>query len=98
MSFLAVLFVVLGVFLLIKNVIRKNIERRKEQKREKSEGEILQNPYILEHERKIIDDEIYEEYVEWCKFRGELPVDKKGFDEHRTKEWKLQNKIKKSMR
>lgn len=98
---LAIDMVVLGVFLILIGLVlwaRRIESARKERKRVKSEGEKLINPYIIEHERKVIDDEIYEEYEKWCIFHGELPMEKKGFDELRIKEWELNKKVRKAMR
>lgn len=98
---LAIDMVVLGVFLILIGLVlwaRRIESARKERKRVKSEGEKLINPYIIEHERKVIDDDIYDEYIDWCKFHGELPMEKKGFDELRIKEWELSRKVRKSMR
>ena len=92
---------VLGVFLVLIGLtlwVRRLIDAEKERKRLKSEGEKMANPYVIEHERKIIDDSVYSEYIEWCKFHGELPMEKKGFDEIRMKEWKLKQAVRKSMR
>ena len=93
--------IVLGFFLVLMGLtlwVRRIETARKERNREKTEGENMLNPYVLEHERKLIDDEVYDEYIEWCKFHGELPMEKKGFDEIRMKEWKLQQQIRKAMK
>lgn len=100
-TILAIDMVVLGVFLILIGLVlwaRRIESTRKERKRVKSEGEKLINPYIIEHERKVIDDEIYEEYEKWCMSHGELPMEKKGFDELRIKEWELNRKVRKAMR
>lgn len=92
---------VLGVFLVLIGLtlwVRRLIDAEKERKRVKSEGEKMLNPYVIEHERKMIDDSVYEEYIEWCKFHGELPMEKKGFDEIRMKEWELRRKVNKAMK
>lgn len=58
-----------------------------------SVGETLNNKYILIHEQKLKDDAVYDEYLDWCKFKGESPVDKEGFDEHRMKEYQLYKQL-----
>jgi len=59
----------------------------------KSEGETLKNRYIIDHEKKLKDDADYEEYLEWCKFKGELPADREGFDEYDMKEYQHYKKL-----
>ena len=51
------------------------------------------NKYIAEHEKKIKDDAIYNEYLEWCKIMGENPADKNGFDELQMKEYMHYKKL-----
>lgn len=79
-----------GFYLLLKVATRK---KKVIVSAPKTEGEVLGNKYIIEHEKKIEDDKIYEEYLEWCKFKGEIPVDKVGFDEHRMKEFQMYKKL-----
>lgn len=98
MLFISIFLVFAGIFMLIRNSIRKSNERRKEARRIKSVGELLNNPYILEHEKKMKDDDAYEEYLKWCKKNGELSMSKSGFDNFRVNEWKLNERIKKAMR
>lgn len=98
MLFISIFLVLAGFFILIRNSIRKSNERRKEARRIKSVGELLNNPYILEHEKKMKDDDAYEEYLNWCKKKGELSMSKSGFDNFRINEWKLNERIKKAMR
>ncbi|MGL5233841.1 MAG: hypothetical protein ACRC8Z_03665 [Empedobacter falsenii] len=86
--FLALLLVVFGIFLLG----RLSVKRKKPVKKQ-TDGEILGNSYIIEHEKKIADEKVYEEYLEWCKIKGELPIDKIGFDEHRMKEFMMYKKL-----
>ena len=43
------------------------------------------NPYISAHEKKLRDDEEYNDYLEWCKKNGELPADKNVFYKHSIK-------------
>lgn len=88
---IAVILFVLGVFLLGRLCLRK-----KKTVQKLSEGETLGNRYIINHEKKLIDDAEYDEYLEWCKFKGELAVDKDGFDEHRMKEFLMYKKLLKS--
>ena len=90
LSIFGFILVVIGLILWVK---RLNNARKP-----KTEGEKMANPYVIEHERKMIDDSVYQEYMDWCKFHGELPMEKKGFDEIRMKEWKLKQQIKKAMR
>ena len=51
------------------------------------------NKYIEIHEKKIIDDTMYNDYLEWCKAKGEIAVDKEGYDEHRMKEYMMYKKL-----
>ncbi len=44
------------------------------------------NPYVEEHQRKMKDDILYKNYLNWCEENGQLPVDKIGFDKIRGKE------------
>jgi hypothetical protein len=53
----------------------------------------IENKYIAKHEAKLKDDEEYQEYIEWCKMKGELAADKEGFDEYRMKEYQLYKKL-----
>lgn len=89
---LAVILIVIGMlFFLYRKEARKNEALFAEPK--PNEGEVLGNKYIIEHEKKIKDDVEYEEYLEWCKFKGESPVEKQGFDEHRMKEFQMYKKL-----
>lgn len=90
---LAVVLVVIGIFLMVRNSVLKNRQKKELKNRTFSEGETLNNKYIIIHEKKIHDDAVYEEYIDWCKFKGESPVDKEGFDEHRMKEYLLYKKL-----
>ncbi len=90
--FLAVFLILLGVLFIIK----KEVSKTKKEKTALSEGEVLQNRYIQNHEQKLKNDAEYEEYLEWCKMKGELAVDKDGFDEHRMKEFMMYKKLMKS--
>lgn len=56
------------------------------------------NPYIDTHQKKMNDDKLYDEYLEFCKKNGELPMEKSGFRELRMKEEKLKEKINKAIR
>lgn len=51
------------------------------------------NPYIDQHQKKMNDDRLYGEYLEFCKKNGELPMEKSGFKELRMKEEKQREKI-----
>ncbi len=53
------------------------------------------NSYIKIHQKKISDDERYKQYLEWCKEKGQLPMDKKGFEEIRDNEKALYEKFNK---
>lgn len=79
-----------GFYLLLKVATRK---KKAIVSGPKTEGEILGNKYIIEYENKMKDDAVYAEYLEWCKFKGEIPVDKVGFDEHRMKEFQMYKKL-----
>lgn len=87
---LAFLLFGFGFYLLVKVVTRK---KKQVDFAPMTEGQVLKNKYIIEHEKKIEDDKIYEEYIEWCKFKGESPVDKEGYDEHRMKEFQMYKKL-----
>jgi hypothetical protein len=41
------------------------------------------------------DDEIYNEYLEFCKRNAEIPLNKVGFDDLRLNEWKAKRKLNK---
>ncbi|MEJ5105499.1 hypothetical protein [Chryseobacterium sp. MYb328] len=56
------------------------------------------NPYIETHQNKMNDDKIYDDYIEFCKKNGELPMEKIGFRELRMREEELKRKINESMR
>ena len=45
------------------------------------------NPYIERHLDKMKDDEIYNEYLDFCKQNAEIPLNKVGFDDLRLNEW-----------
>lgn len=64
----------------------------------KSDGQHTDNRYILYHEKKMADDAAYEEYVEWCKFHGETPMNKEGFGLIRSEEWKIEEKLRKALK
>ncbi|MDV4023888.1 hypothetical protein CMT52_06020 [Elizabethkingia anophelis] len=83
--FIAFILIVLGIVLLV----RSTISKPKERKQILSEGEVLKNKYIIEHEKKMLDDKEYEQYLEWCKIKGEVPSEKVGFDKHRMEEYHL---------
>ena len=53
------------------------------------------NPYIERHLDKMKDDEIYNEYLEFCKQNAEIPLNKVGFDDLRLNEWKAKRKLNK---
>ena len=91
--FLAAVLVLVGVFLLLKLFLSK---KKPIENKPLSEGEILKNKYIINHEKKMNDDAEYDEYLEWCKVKGELAADKEGFDEYRMKEYHLYKKLLKS--
>lgn len=56
------------------------------------------NHYIRTHQKKMRDDYLYEEYLEFCKNNGELPMEKSGFRELRMKEEEMNIKIKNAMK
>lgn len=86
MTVIAVFLVLVGLVLWIRQL--KDARKPKDER----------NKYIVEHEKKLKDDAVYDEYMEWCKFHGELPMEKAGFDELRQKEWKLEQKIRRSIK
>lgn len=55
--------------------------------------EVLKNTYIENHEKKLKDDKDYNEYLEWCKMKGEMALEKEGYDEYRMKEYHLYKKL-----
>lgn len=78
------LFIALFLFFTIKNAL------------DKRKGKV--NPYIEQHQKKMDDDKLYSEYLEFCKKNGELPMEKSGFQELRMKEEKLKEKINNAIR
>ena len=73
------LFITLFFYIVINNAIKR--KKRKV------------NPYIETHQKKMVDDKLYEEYLEFCKKNGELPMEKSGFQELRMKEEKQRQKL-----
>ena len=59
----------------------------------KTEPIVHKNKYIEIHDKKITDDMEYNDYLEWCKMKGEIAVDKEGYDEHRMKEYLMYKKL-----
>lgn len=53
----------------------------------------IENQYIARHEQKLADDSEYEEYIKWCRLKGEIPQPKEGFDLHRMEEYHLYKKL-----
>ena len=51
------------------------------------------NHYIKTHQKKMQDDYLYDEYLKFCKDKGELPMEKSGFQELRMKEDAMKRKI-----
>lgn len=82
--FLGFILFIFGIYLLTRVIFgkKKVIEPSK-----------VENIYIAKHEKKLKDDEAYEEYLEWCKMKGELAEDKEGFDEYRMREYQLYKKL-----
>lgn len=91
--FLALLLVALGIFLLIRNSVLQSRNKKEMKNKKLSEGEVLKNKYIIDHEQKMKDDSEYEEYLEWCKFKGEMAAEKEGYDKHRMEEYHLYKKL-----
>ena len=87
---IAFFLIIIGVFFLFKSAFSK---KKPIENKILSEGETLKNKYIMNHEKKIKDDAEYDEYLEWCKFKGELAVDKEGFNEYRMHEYQLYKKL-----
>ncbi|WBV60239.1 hypothetical protein PFY12_14520 [Chryseobacterium camelliae] len=56
------------------------------------------NHYIETHQKKINDDYLYDEYLKFCKEKGELPMEKSGFQELRMKEEAMKRKINNAIR
>ncbi len=82
--FLEFILFIFGIYLIAKVVFskKKAVVSKK-----------IENKYIANHEAKLKDDEEYQEYLEWCKMKGELAADKEGFDEYRMKEYQLYKKL-----
>ena len=59
----------------------------------KTEPVAPKNKYIEIHEKKITNDTEYNDYLQWCKMKGEIAVDKEGYDEHRMKEYLMYKKL-----
>lgn len=57
-----------------------------------------ENHYVKLHQQKMHDDQLYNQYLEFCKSSGELPMEKNGFQELRRKEEELEKKIKNLMK
>lgn len=74
----------LGVFFILKHISLS---------KKRVESVIEKNKYIEIHEKKLADDNEYNEYLEWCKMKGEIAVDKEGYDEHRMKEYLMYRKL-----
>lgn len=82
--FLSFILFSLGVFFLLKSLFGKRNDGRTDN---------IKNRYIEIHQKKVLDDNEYNEYVEWCKEKGEIAVDKEGYDEHRMKEYLMYRKL-----
>lgn len=52
------------------------------------------NPYIETHQKKMNDDKLYNEYLEFCKKNNETAMEKKGFEELRKKDEAHQQRMK----
>jgi hypothetical protein len=76
MGIIAVLLILWGIGVLIYNMFKKPDKERS-------------NHYINVHAKKLKDDKLYKEYIDWCFKQGEAPMDKKGFDSIRDKEQKI---------
>ena len=53
------------------------------------------NSYVLSHQKKIKDDIKYQQYLEWCKEKGQVAMNKKGFEEIRNNEKALVDRFNK---
>lgn len=80
----SIILISLGVFFILKYISLA---------KKRSENVVIKNKYIEIHEKKIVDDKEYNEYLEWCKMKGEIAVDKEGYDEHRMKEYLMYRKL-----
>lgn len=56
------------------------------------------NHYIETHQKKMYDDYLYDEYLKFCKDKGELPMEKSGFQELRMKEDAMKKRINESLK
>ncbi|MDO5616788.1 MAG: hypothetical protein Q4G16_11395 [Cruoricaptor ignavus] len=92
--FLALILVGFGVFLILKTFYTLFFKKPKPVIKP-SEGEILENKYIINHEKKLKNDAEYYEYLDWCKLKRKSPVDKECFDEYEMKEYQMYKKLRK---
>ena len=53
----------------------------------------VKNKYIEDHKKKLKDDNEYNEYLEWCKMKGEIAIEKEGYDEYRMQEYLMYRKL-----
>lgn len=51
----------------------------------------LRNNYISQQKKKLQND--YNDYLEWCKLKGEPPIEKEGFDEQKMQEYQMYKKL-----
>lgn len=56
------------------------------------------NHYIETHQKKMYDDYLYDEYLKFCKDKGELPMEKSGFQELRMKEDAMKERLKNAIK
>ncbi|KUY29396.1 hypothetical protein [Elizabethkingia ursingii] len=86
---IGLILISLGIIMAIKQIRKKPSEKKCFQ----TEGEVLNNKYVKDHEKKILDDKEYEEYLEWCLIKGEAPAEKDGFDKYRMEEYHMYKKL-----
>ncbi|MDQ1160895.1 hypothetical protein QE422_001263 [Chryseobacterium sp. SORGH_AS 447] len=86
---LAFYFLAVGFFFMVRAIILSSRKQHKQR---------FANPYIDAHREKMRDDKLYNDYLEFCKLHGELPMDKKGFRDLRSREEDLEMKIKNAIK
>ena len=86
------ILLIVGLYLIAKVVFGKKKDRVVISPDSRETAQPM-NKYIARHEEKLKDDQEYQQYIEWCKMKGELAGDKEGFDEYRMKEYQLYKKL-----
>lgn len=53
----------------------------------------MKNHYIEEHKKKMDDDRLYNEYLNFCRENNEVAMDRKGFEDLRRNEVAFNKKM-----